>query len=102
MNSHAYLARQLLEFCEISNDSTVKLLALLRSIEELTIYKYNIADSLEGYQSVMLNYIKDDEKLYKLYSAIIDEMFHYLLGNEIKLYDIIQELKNEINQIEET
>ncbi|WP_218258051.1 hypothetical protein [Saccharolobus shibatae] len=99
MNSHAYLARQLLEFCEISDDPTVKLLALLRSIEELAIYKYNIDDSLEGYQSVMLNYIKGDEKLYKLYSAVIDEMFNYLLENEVKLDDIIQELRAEVNQI---
>jgi len=102
MNSHAYLAKQLFKMSEISTDATVRLSALLRCIEEIAIFKYNIDDSVEGYKSAMLNYMKNDEKIYKLYSKILDEMFYYLLNEEVDLNSVIEDIRKEVNQIEET
>ena len=104
MNSHAYLAKQLFKMAETSTDETVKLSALLRCIEEIAIFRYNIDDSVEDYQSVMLNYIKNDDKIYKLYSEILDEMFYYLLSDEVNLNSVIEDVRKEVNriQIEET
>lgn len=99
MNSHAYLAKKLLKLAEISNENAVRLQALLRCIEELACYKYNIDDSTDTYQIDMLNLIKKDEDLYELYNEVLDEMFYYLLGEyDIDLKETIERVNREVNR----
>jgi len=41
-------------------------------------------------------------KIYKLYSEILDEMLYYLLNEEVDLNNVIEDIRKELNQIEET
>ncbi|BFH73967.1 hypothetical protein SJAV_19110 [Sulfurisphaera javensis] len=102
MNSHVYLAKHLLELSKNSSDNIIKLQALLRCVEELAIYKYKIDDSMENYQKITINFIKNDKELYDLYSIVLDLIFYYLLGGEnINVSEIEEKINEKINQIKE-
>lgn len=101
MNSHAYLAKQLLKISENTNDNTVKIQAIMRCIEEIATYKYNLDDSSQDYKKMLVATIRNDKELYHLYSQILDIIFYYLLGEEVKIDDIKKKVEEIVNQIKE-
>ena len=80
------LAEKLLELAEKYNDPVIKLSALLDTIEALV-------DGETKYE--IYNNIKKDEKLYKIYSEILDEMFNYVLSGNLD-QEIVSKIQTEI------
>jgi len=80
------LAEKLLELAEKYNDPVIKLSALLESIEALVEGE----NKYEVYEN-----IKKDEKLYRVYSEILDEMFNYILSGNLD-QEIVSKIQNDI------
>ena len=84
------LAKMLFELAKIEEDPVIKLSALLDCVENLA------SDS----PYTVLNEIKKDETLYKIYGEIIDEMFNLILYGEADVDRIISKLEEYLNRTE--
>ncbi|AOL15425.1 hypothetical protein BFU36_00265 [Sulfolobus sp. A20] len=98
MDSHEYLAKNLLELAEISRDPVVKLSALLDCLEEYALFKFQLKDSIVDYRYLIIeNMKKSDSKIYELYSEVIDEMFNYLISGKCN-EELVKRVKELISQ----
>jgi hypothetical protein len=93
VNSHEFLAHNLLEIAKKSSDPIVRLSALLRAIEEFALFKFNLPDHLMESQKLMVERIRDDKELYEAYTLVLDDIFNFLLGGEEnpKVVEVVEE-----------
>ena len=86
------LAEMLFNLAKIEKDPVIKLSALLDCVENLA------SDS--SYDYSVLEDIKKDDMLYKIYSEIIDQMFNLVLYGEAEVDEIIAHLEEYLNKVE--
>jgi len=105
MNSHAYLAKRLIELGDkYSNEPLIKLLSYHRAFEEYVIAKLISNGVKEEYPSIlnkMIDKIKEDKELYEIYSDIIDEMFNYVITQEVSEGKYYEKIKSLITTLSE-
>jgi hypothetical protein len=83
VNSNKYIAIKLLELAKNNKDPVFILQCLLEAIERTALAISKVKDSEPDYKVNLLEVIRKDEELYISYSYVIDEMFNYILNEEI-------------------